>query len=279
MGSASVATRQLGSVLLIILGGIALVGGILTRYADRNLLDPERFSERAVEVLDDEGAQSEIGDVIVNELEKLGASRGPTRRVVDARMGRLAADERFRAGLTTALVTANKQALGAGEDGVEVTVTNIGAPLGDILGKGQPELAKLIEPGLDLPVANTGATGALVGVARAADGVSSLSLILPLLGGLLILGGVLIANDRRTALFGAAMGVALAGLAVFVGYIGGREIAARLPEDAAAQDAARAIWSAVFGGLETLGLTMAGAGALVALVAGLVFRRSGQERF
>ncbi len=279
MSSARPAQRQIGSILLIVLGGMALVGGILTRYADRNLLDPERFSERAVEVLDDEGAQSEIGDVIVNELEKLGAKRGPTHRVVDARMDKVAADQRFRAGLTTALVIANEQALGASEDGVEVTVTNIGEPLDDILGRGQPELAKLIEPGLDLPVANTGSTGALVDVARAADGISSLSLILPILGGILILGGVLVANDRRTALFGAAMGVALAGAAVFAGYIGGREVAARQPEDDAAQDAARAIWDAVFGGLEMLGLMMAGAGALVALVAGLVFRRSGQERF
>ncbi len=56
------------------------MGGILTRYADRNLLDPERFAERAVEVLDDEGAQTEIADVIVNELEKQGAERAPTQQ-------------------------------------------------------------------------------------------------------------------------------------------------------------------------------------------------------
>ena len=56
------------------------------------------------------------------------------------------------------------------------------------------------------------------------------------------------------------------------GYIAGREIAARQPDDDAAQDAARAIWDAVFGGLETLGLVMAGAGALVALIAGVANR-------
>ena len=87
-----------------------------------------------------------------------------------------------------------------------------------------------------------------------------------------MIGGVVVANDRRTALFGAAMGVALAGVAVFAGYIAGREIAARQPDDDAAQDAARAIWDAVFGGLETLGLVMAGAGALVALIAGVANR-------
>ncbi len=46
-----------------------------------------------------------------------------------------------------------------------------------------------------------------------------------------MIGGVVVANDRRTALFGAAMGVALAGVAIFAGYIGGREIAARQPDD------------------------------------------------
>jgi len=66
---------------------------------------------------------------------------------------------------------------------------------------------------------------------------------------------------------------------VFAGYIGGRAIAARQPDDEAAQDAARAIWDAVFGGLQTLGLAMAGAGALVALIAGVLFRRRGRESY
>ena len=109
-------------------------------------------------------------------------------------------------------------------------------------------------------------------MARKADDLSGLSLVLPILGGLLMIGGIVVANDRRTAIFGAAMGVALAGVAIFAGYTAGREIAARQPDDDAAQEAARAIWDAVFGGLQTLGLVMAGAGALVALIAGVASR-------
>lgn len=269
----SPAVRQLTSVLLIVLGGVALVGGILVRYADQNLLDPERFAERAVEVLDDAGAQAEIGDVIVNELEKEGAERGSTQRAVDKSIDEIAADQRFREALVVALIAANEQALGAEEEGVSVKIKNVGAPVADGLAKADPKLARQVSRNLDLAVANTGSTGTLVDVARRADDVSSLSLVLPILGGLLMIGGVAVANDRRTAVFGAAMGVALAGVAVFTGYIAGREIAARQPDDDAAQDAARAIWDAVFGGLETLGLAMAGVGALVALIAGLIRSR------
>lgn len=271
--------RQIGSILLIVLGGIALVGGILTRYADRNLLDPEQFAERAVGVLDDEGARAEIGDVVVNELEKLGAKRRPTQRAVNKNIETLTSDERFREALTAALVTANEQALGSGGQAVSVRVQGVGDVVRELVAKQDPMLAKQIPGDLDLPVANTGSTGTLVDVARKADDFSSFSLILPILGGLLMIGGVIVANDRRTALFGAAMGVALAGVAVFAGFIGGREIAARTPDDDAAQDAARAIWDAVFGGLETLGLVMAGAGAVVALVAGLLFRGRGKESY
>lgn len=267
-----ITVRRIGSIVLIVLGGIGLVGGILVRYADRNLLDPERFAERAVDVLDDEGAQDEIADVIVNELEKAGTKRGPTQRSIGKSIGDIAADERFRESLAAALVVANEQALGAEKEDVSVRVVDVGATLADIIGDRDPQLARQIPRGLDLPVADTGSSGTLVGVARTADDISALSLVLPVLGGLLMIGGVVVANDRRTALFGAAMGVALAGVVVFAGYIGGREIAARQPDDEAAQDAARAIWDAVFGGLETLGLVMAGAGAVVALIAGVITR-------
>lgn len=264
--------RQLASIVLIVLGGIALVGGILTRYADRNLLDPDRFAERAVEALDDEGAQAEIGNVIVNELERQGIDRTEARKAVDQSVAEVAEDERFRSALAVGLAIANEQALGAEKDNAEVVVEDIGARLADVLSERDPRLARAIDPNLDLRVADTGSTGTLVDIARAADDVSVLSLVLPILGGLLMIGGVVVANDRRTALFGAAMGVALAGAAIFAGYIGGREIAARQPDDDAAQEAARAIWDAVFGGLETLGLVMAGAGAVVALIAGVIGR-------
>ncbi len=266
------ALRQIASILLIALGGIALVGGILVRYADQNLLDPETFAERAVEVLDDEGAQDEIGDVIVNELEKSGAERKPTQRAVNKSIGAITGDPRFRDALGAALVRANEQALGDGDDGVVVEVNDVGGVVRVHIAKADKKVARDVPRNLDLPVANTGSTGTLVDIARRADDVSSFALVLPILGALLMAGGVVVANDRRTAVFGAAMGVALAGAAVFAGYIGGREIAARQPDDEAAQDAARAIWDAVFGGLETLGLVMAGAGALVALIAGVANR-------
>jgi hypothetical protein len=268
--------RQVTSILLIMLGGVALVGGILVRYADRNLLDPERFAEHAVAVLDDEGAQSEIADVIVNELEKRGADRAETQKAVDENIDAVTENEEFRAALTAALVIANEAALGKLEEGVSVRVENVGGPIADALEDDAPQLARQIQRNVDLAIANTGSTGALVGVARSADDLSPFSLLLPILGGLLMMGGIAVANDRRTALFGAAMGVALAGAAVFTGYIAGREIAARQPDDDAAQEAARAIWDAVFGGLETLGLVMAGAGAVVALIAGVAMRGRGR---
>ena len=264
--------RRVASVILIVLGGIALVGGALARYADRNLLDPERFAERAVTVLDDEGARDEIADVIVNELEKVGADRAETRKAVDANIESVTSDDRFRAALTEALVVANRQALSEDRDGVDVRVEDAGITLQAALSERDPALAGLIPRDLSLPVADTGRADGLVRVARAADDISALSLVLPILGALLMIAGVVVANDRRTALFGAAMGVALAGVVIFAGYIGGREIAARQPDDESAQDAARAIWDAVFGGLETLGLVMAAAGAIVALIAGVINR-------
>src|SRR5688572_20456924 len=204
--------RQVASIVLILLGGIALVGGILVRYADRNLLDPERFAERAIGVLDDDGVQKEIADVIVNELEKDGADRAEAQK---------AENKEIRKALTTALVIANEAALSEEDDDVSVELENVGGPLADELQNTHPELAREIRNGVDLAIVRTGSAETFVDVARRAEDVSSLSLVLPILGGLMMIGGVVVANDRRTALFGAAMGVALSGVAVFAGYIGG----------------------------------------------------------
>ena len=117
----SPALRQIGSIILIVVGGIALVGGILERYADRNLLDPERFAERAVSVLDDEGAQKEIANVIVNELEKQGVDRSDAQKAVNENIGTVTQNEEFREALTVALVVANEAALGNLEEDVSRT--------------------------------------------------------------------------------------------------------------------------------------------------------------
>jgi len=207
----------------------------------------------------------------VNELEKTGLDRSKTQKAVNKNIAEITQNPQFRAALTEALILANEAALGKLEEDVNVRVENVGGPIADALDE-TPQLARQIQRDVDLAIVNTGSAEALVDVARKADDLSGLSLVLPILGGLLMIGGVIVANDRRTAVFGAAMGVALAGVAIFAGYIAGREIAARQPDDDPAQEAARAIWDAVFGGLETLGLVMAGAGALVALIAGVANR-------
>lgn len=270
------ATRKFASAALITLGGIILICGILARYADQNLLDPEAFADNAVKVLDDAGVQSEIADVIVNELERLGADRAQVRRVITKSIVVVTEDERFRDGLNAALVVASRAALEGDSEDADVRIENVSETLDDILAERNPELAGLIPRDLTLPVANASSAGSLIDAARTADNVAGVSLPLAILGGLLMIAGVVVANDRRTALFAAAMVVALAGAFIFAIYTAGREIVALQPEDDPAQDAARAIWTAVFGELQTLGLVMAGAGGLVALIAGVVSR--GRDR-
>jgi len=270
--------RRLASVVLIVLGGIALFAGVLARYADQNVLDPERFAERAVEALDDDGARSEVADVIVVELEKLGADRREVSPVVDRAVGTVAEDPRFRTALAAALVRANRAVLEDEREGVGVVVEDVGDPLRRILGERSPELARLIPLGIDLRVAHTASTGTLVDAARAADDVSGAAALLPFLAAGLLLAGIAVARDRRTAAFGAGLTVALVGALIFGGYLLGREIAAAQPEDEPAQEAARAIWSAVFGGLSELGLILAGAGIVVAFIAAVATRVRGPAR-
>ncbi len=270
--------RKLSSAVLIALGGVVLICGILARYADQNLLNPEAFADNAIGVLEDEGVRSEIADVIVNELERLGADRAQVRAAVDKSIEAVTTDERFREALNAALVAASRAVLAGEQDDVVIRVENVGATLDDVVSERDRRLAGLIPEELDLPVANASSAGSLIDAARTADEVASVSLPIAILGGILMIAGVAVANDRRTALFAAAMVVALAGALIFAIYIGGREVVALQPEDEPAKEAARAIWSAVFGELQTLGLVMAGAGGLVALIAAVTVRGRARAR-
>ena len=76
------ALRNPLSLLLVLLGGLALLGGALAAYARLDLLDEQDFADRAVESLDGQGVRRAIERELVGALPAAATPR--QRRLIES---------------------------------------------------------------------------------------------------------------------------------------------------------------------------------------------------
>src|SRR4051812_8655963 len=62
--------RTIASVVLVVLGSVALVVAGTGRWLERSLLDTDRFTDRANAILDQPEVQAELTHVLVRELSR-----------------------------------------------------------------------------------------------------------------------------------------------------------------------------------------------------------------
>ncbi len=267
-------SRRLGSAAAIVLGTLFLLAGTLTLYAKRNVLDAPRFSERVLSTLDDADVRDELARIGVAELERqVSPDLVALRGAIEPALVELAGTTGFAEALGAALEAANEVAFDRGADRFAVVLIDSGALLRERLDGVAPGLAARIPDGLDVRIADLSEAPALIELAQAADRVRTLGTVLPILGLALLGAGIAFARDRRTAAFGAGLGVALAGGALFLGYSIGRELTAELPASDDGQAAVELLWSAILGDLRDWALGLAAIGALVAGLAVVALER------
>ena len=160
--------RQIASIFLIVLGGVALVGGILVRYADQNLLDPEtlrRAGRRGARRRGRPGRDRRRDRQRTGEAGRGTRGRDSESREQEHRRDRSGRALSRRAGRRPRSSRTSRRSRRQGRrerQGRERRRPGRGRPSPS----DDPKLAKEIRPDLDLPVANTGSTGTLVDVAR-----------------------------------------------------------------------------------------------------------------
>jgi hypothetical protein len=200
------------SLVLLVLGCLAILFGTLTLYARERVLSADQFSSKAVSTLDDSDVRDAAARRITNGLiHKVDPNLVTVRPLIEAGSAALLDTGAFKSIFGTA-VTGTYNGLVGGNDDALVTVANIGVLLTQALRQYDPQAAKKIPKGFDTRLVRLGEGKGLAKVARVVDQVRVLGLVLVPLAIVLLAGSIAVDRDRRRAVILAGAGLAIVAL-------------------------------------------------------------------
>jgi hypothetical protein len=264
-------------VLALICGAICLALGVAALFARAELLDRDRFAERAVSALDDEAVRTVLTREVTARIVEAG---GPPARLARSQIRAAVAgtvrDPAFGPIARTAIADAHDQVL---DDNVRRPVLALG-PAVPLVGRQLEREHPLLARGLVAVVKRADVRLEDVDrarrVARTADRLGGAGLLLVPLGLMLVAIGVLAAPRRGAALVVAGVTVAVAAAVVALAPEAARGwvVGAVQPES---RPAAGPVWDALTDGLATWAILLA-IGGLAAAAIGVVMEIAGSAR-
>ena len=204
--------------LLIVLGAlVAAVGGFFV-ITTRSVLDPNRFGATIAASLGDDRVASyvanELTDAIIAQRPNLLAVRPMLLSAVQS----IVHSTPFRAIVARSARTTHRFFFERAGSRIVLSLPDVGAVVRSALSQASPELAAKIPPGLEAKLATGKAEQAITRFIRLwqfGDRLLVLSWLLFYVGLLMVVGGIMLAPDRRVAL--AHAGIAL--VVVSVAYV------------------------------------------------------------
>lgn len=261
-------SRRLLATIVTVLASATLLLTVLANYAKE--ADAAGFAGRAVSVVQAGPIQSLIVDDLTGRLVTVVGGQSHVRPIVA---------EAVQAALSNAQVTAEiraeagslqSQLLSSHATSLTLALPAIGPAIAASIGARSPELAAVVERlgtitvvDVRIPPSAAQAVNDLAYLGRDATLLIILTVALATLA-------LLLAPDRRRTLIGLGIGTCISGLLAVAAYLGGRELIAGQFPSHDGHTAARTVWSIYLSGLETLGLVLAGAGAVLAAIAALM---------
>jgi hypothetical protein len=196
------------SLLLVLLGGIALLGGALAAYARLGLLDEQDFADRAVESLEGQGVRRAIERELVGALPDEATPR--QRRLIESITDEVIRSDAFRELFREATVELHGVYFG-GDDRVALRLDAAIPLVEDALPANAPALRRFARQQLDGEVL-TLRRGTFEGdaVARTED-ARTIGVVLPLAALALYLAALALCVPHRRALLWIGITTALVG--------------------------------------------------------------------
>jgi hypothetical protein len=256
--------------VLIALGCLFLLIGELAIYTERNIVDADRFANRAVGALEDDATRDEVGVLVAEQLERANPDLVAFRAIIEAAASGLTGTEPFQAALRTGIAEAHRAAFGKNKDSAAVTVANFGVLAGEALRAVSPQAAKAIPDGFRAELISFSEGG--VGTDLVQIELGAIPIVAPILALLLLALGVFAANDRRAGLTGAALGASAVGALIVVAYAVGEALLAHSAANAGAEAASRSLWSTLLGDFRDWNLALCFSGAVIAGAAASLLR-------
>jgi hypothetical protein len=250
-----------------LLASVAMLVTLLAHYANHAFVSPGNFSSRAVSVLHSGAVESLVVQALTDRLVADAGDQASVEPVIQAAVLQAVSSAAVEREFRVAAETLHGELVSGTATELTLTLPDIGSAIASSIESDNAQLAEEVRDigtitVLDVAIPPSDAKD--VHDVVSAGGDSSELLVVTLV---LVLLALIISPSRRGTLIGLGLGGAVSGVVVVVIYLAGRGIVVNEFSTEDARTAAHAVWTAYLGGLETWGLVLAGAGAVIAFAA------------
>jgi hypothetical protein len=266
-------SRRLLARTLVVLASISIVLALVVGYVRHAAVNSDQFANRATAALRDDSVNSLVAEKITDDLvlanqENLLAARPIIESVASSVVGSRAFTNLFR----SAVRDVHRAVFDRDRDTVTLTIADVGTVIAAALEQVRPALAKQVEATGKVELVKSDVGSVSGDLARVADRISVLALVLLVLSLLLVAGALAAAPDKRRTAVELGIGAAIAGVLLVVAFDVLRSIAVDHVDGPDNRAAAGAVWDAFLGDLHTAAWILAGAGAVIAASAASLIR-------
>ena len=217
-GELTTRTRWLLTAFMAMLAVLVVSALVISAWADRVLLDEDRFSARIASTL----TQDEMNAYLTREVTDQVLARAPeligVRPAIEAVLSEALRTRTAIVGARAALRGAHRAVRsGLAEESIAIDLDAVFTLAGALMQRGAPDIAERFEAGLDTTRIDASAVGLRTGLFAFLDHLTALEWPLAAVGVLLLGGTVAVAPTRRSGLLAMATALAAAGLAGLVG--------------------------------------------------------------
>jgi hypothetical protein len=270
--------RRITSAALGVLAAAALLLSLLTLYANRVLLDADQFANHVGAAVEKPAVKDEIGRKITDGIVEAQPDLVAVRPIIEGVAAGVVGSRAFNDLLRAAVRDLHRAIFKRDDNTVTLAVADVGVVVSSALEQFAPQVAKKVRGGAAAPILDGEPPDWLLNLARIADDVEPLAVILLVVAIVAAAIGFVLAPDwrRQVSLLGVA--AAVVAVVMLIGYQITRSLVVDRVTAPDARAAVEATWDTFLDGLRTTLLIAAGAGVILAAATRSVLRPIRIER-
>lgn len=270
--------RRIWSVALGVLAAVALLLSVLALYANRVLFDSDRFANHVGAAVEQPAVKDEIGRRITTGIIEAQPDLVAVRPIIQGVAAGVVGSGAFNDLLRAAVRDVHRAIFKHDQNTVALTVADVGVVVSSALERLAPKVAKQIRSKNAASILDGKPPDWLLDLARVADDVEALAIILLMVAIVAAAGGFALAPDWRRQVSLLGVSVAVGAVVMLIGYHVSRSVVVDQVTDPDARAAVEATWDTFLDGLQTTLLIAAGAGVILAAATRSLVRPVGIER-
>jgi hypothetical protein len=265
--------RRRISQALVIAASVVLLLALVAGYVRHVVVDSDQFANRATAALRDDAVKTLVAERITDQVVLRNRSDLlAARPIIESVAGSVVSSGAFTGLFRSGIRDVHAALFQRDENTLTLTVADVGTVLAAALQTLRPSLADQVERTGGVALLTRDVPELSARVARAAQTVKVIALLLAVAGIALAAAAIWLSPDRRHTVLTLGIAAATGGVLLVVGLGIARSIAIRRLDEPDAQAAAGAVWDAFLGDLRTVGWLVAACGAVTAAAAASLIR-------